>query len=153
MCHCIGLMAADTRGLASRREAAKEELPEDALSVWAQDQKKKKNVAFRDAIYCDLARVGTGKSFDSGYEKPDLWINGFGWCVGGMAGTGCCSSYHVGYTGGCLDKVNLCPCGALFNTGILELTQMTSRVCSNYFLIIILCFLINARPRFLDFIV
>lgn len=42
----------------------------------------KKNVAFRDAIYCDPARLGTGENFNSGHFTPDLWINVFGWCVG-----------------------------------------------------------------------
>lgn len=47
-----------------------------------------------------------------------------------------------------VDKVSLSPWGPPFNTGILDLTQMISRNCLDYILIIILCFLINARPDF-----
>lgn len=47
-----------------------------------------------------------------------------------------------------VDKVNLSPWGPPFNTGILDLTQMISRNCLDYILIIILCFLIKARPDF-----
>lgn len=47
-----------------------------------------------------------------------------------------------------VDKVNLFPWGPPFNTGILDLTQMISRNCLDYILIIILCFLINAKPDF-----
>lgn len=46
------------------------------------EPKTKTNVAFRNAIYCDPARLGTGENSNSGHVTPDWWINGFGRCVG-----------------------------------------------------------------------
>lgn len=102
----------------------------------SEPETKKKYVAFRDAIYCDPARLDTGENFNSCHFTPDLWINVFRWCVG------------WGSLEAAVDKVSLSPWGPPFNTGILDLTQMISRNCLDYILIIILCFLIKARPDF-----